>query len=258
MLVAVVEIGAVAAIVASQCGPVKRKRLERFAALHDLDITLGNGAMVISYLRTTRRWRAAGFLTGLAVYLLVKVVRGEISLGIGFDYPFLGWYTGAVIAELRLRRPHGGDRRPPALLSMPAQFLSILAVAGWVFVLLSAVTDGIQETVTLVLAAAVALLSVLIQLKLARGPVPGADDDVIRAGLAMRSRSLHVLAVGAPVFLACAVTKAISSAGPAQPDTAQISIHLDLYGLFLVLLVVVVWKVATRPHPIRLHEASAV
>lgn len=253
--VAVVEVAIAAAIAARQCEPVDRSRLERLAALHRLTVTPGNGAMLIDYLRTTRRWRAGGFVAGLAVYLLINATSGGLGFGIDSGYPFMGWYAGAMIAEIALRRPPSGVHRPPLLISWPALILSVLSLAGCSIVLAVAVHGGTLRA-ALLLAVAVTLLSGLLQLRLQRLRISATEDDIVRAGLAIRSRSLHVLAAGSPVFLGTAVAKAASPAG-----FNQVGLTADISSVLYFALAMLAWLIATRPRPVPLdmeHEASVV
>ncbi|MFC4591666.1 hypothetical protein [Sphaerisporangium corydalis] len=278
---ALVEIAVVSAIAAGQCRLVDRSRIERFGRLHQLTITPGNGPMVVDYLRTTRRWRAAGLVAGLVGYLLVNAATGGMGVGIEFGGPFLGWYTGAMIAEITLRRPPAGLRPPPpaglrppssarpltgtrlplsALISVPALILSVLTMACGAVVLVLGVTDGSQRL--LLLPAAVTLLSGVLQLRLLRLPVPVAHGDTVRACLAMRSRSLHVLAAGSPVLLATALTEftPLAASGPPLAGSDYLGITVDLSGILFVGLLLLAWITARRPHPIRLdarNEPSA-
>lgn len=258
-LMAVLESAVAASLAYKASGPPKRDRLERFAALHQLTVTAENGPMIISYLRTTRRWRAGGFVAGLVVYLAINVTRGGLGVGIEFGYPFLGWYVGVMIAETRLPRPTGRDRRLATLLSGPATWLSTAAMAGCVLALLMAVlavSDGIQGTVSLQeiglsLAVAVTLLSGLLQRRIAALPTLRGPSTVVAAELAVRSRSLHVLAAGALVFLVTAASVTMSGSGTDRPG-----LTVDLPGLLFLGLLALAWYTATRPWPIRLVRPS--
>jgi hypothetical protein len=52
----------IAALVAALAvdGPVSRSRVQRFVDRHNLGLSVDNGALIVAYLATTRRWRAAG------------------------------------------------------------------------------------------------------------------------------------------------------------------------------------------------------
>ncbi|GAA3070120.1 hypothetical protein [Streptosporangium carneum] len=262
---------------------MSRVRLERFAALQHLTVTVENGPPVIGYLRTTRRWRAAGFLAGLIAYLALNVLRGGMGVGIGFACPFIGWYVGAMVAETRIScpahrnedapRPAGPLSAPPrpprtagpltaatrssrtaGRLSVPlsplARFLSVTAMAFGVLVPLYAVapsgggTDGTfgLARIGMLLAAAVTLLSGLLQRRIATVTVSERFSETVAAELAMRSRSLHVLSAGAPVFLAAAVGQAMTGA-----DGIPASLTVTPFGLLFLVLAGVAWYTATRP-----------
>ncbi|MDQ1715309.1 MAG: hypothetical protein QOC60_1254, partial [Frankiaceae bacterium] len=111
----VVLVGAFAAIVrgiSSSIGPVSRERVAKFARRQTLFITPDNGNMVIAYLATTRRWRAAGLAMGVVVSI-------AWSFGNGFSVNMVqliaGWFAGAVIAEWRISRLPVGTRRAASL-----------------------------------------------------------------------------------------------------------------------------------------------
>lgn len=54
--------------------PVPRERVARFARRQGLAITPDNGAAVIRYLATTRRWRAGCLVGAFQVFVVVPLV----------------------------------------------------------------------------------------------------------------------------------------------------------------------------------------
>src|SRR4051794_29594931 len=115
-------------VAALECsGPVSRKRLERFAQRQCLDITAANGDQIIRYLATTRRWRVTGFAAGYVLSILATVLVHQVG-SLGFLVLFAGWFTGALVAEVRVAHLAHGPRRiasvqprlPRSYLSRPA------------------------------------------------------------------------------------------------------------------------------------------
>ena len=109
-------------------GPVSRRRVETFAQRQQLTITPANKDQVIRYLATTRRWRVTGFLVGLFASRFVGPQPGEISTGAEYITIFVGWFLGALVAEVGVAHPAQGPvpaaslrpRRPrPSLTTAP-------------------------------------------------------------------------------------------------------------------------------------------
>ena len=206
--------GLLAAGAAALQGEVSRARLERFARRQRLVITTGNGAAVLSYLGTTRRWRALGLITAVLASLSASLLfNGELS--IQFLVVFLGWFAGAVIAEWRIARaPSSGTRRALLVPRRLADHLPDVPryAAGLAFAVpLLAVAVGVvavhtarERLVVLgwgVLTLAVAGALVLVARHVLPRPQVVGPPDVLAADEAIRSRSLHVLA-GSAVALA--------------------------------------------------------
>ncbi|NUT33221.1 MAG: hypothetical protein HOV79_09115 [Hamadaea sp.] len=200
-----------AAAVAS--GPLTRSRLESFARLHRLPVTVDNGNQVIRYLAVTRRWRCAGLGAGAAVWVALNLP--EQRVGVSSFALFSGWFAGALAAELHLARTVRGLRRSASLrprtpgdyvrphvwwlpvigtaaLAVPWAYAAVLhafgRAAGWP--LGPGTIGGL-----LVLGGAV-----LIRRRILWRPQPPAAADVVRADDAIRSRSLHVLSAAAFVL----------------------------------------------------------
>lgn len=117
-LVVVVVIGVLLVwlVQVSATGPVPRHRLLAFAVRQELTITPDNGDLVIRYLATTRRWRTAGLMTGVACAALWALRDGEVR----FDAlsAFAGWFVGvAALAVPAVVGRHVLERRQPADLA---------------------------------------------------------------------------------------------------------------------------------------------
>jgi hypothetical protein len=188
-------------------GPVSRRRVERFASRQQLEITSGNGDLVIRYLATTRRWRSAGLATGLLASVVYGVSRGTSSADVPAE--FIGWFLGAVVAEWRLSGIDPGANRAALLvprrrsdyLSRPARImtdatLAIMFGAGLTdiaWTVLDGAPVSAPHVALLLLAAAVVVIVALVQRRLLARPQPVAARDLLAADDAIRSRSLHVL-----------------------------------------------------------------
>jgi hypothetical protein len=211
-------------------GPVARKRLERFAWRQRLEVTATNGDQIIRYLATTRRWRVAGFTAGYVLSIAAVVVVNDIG-NLGFVVLFAGWFTGALVAEIRVAHLAHGTRRAASLRPRrPGFYLPVvawalvpvaagLAVAVAVATLVARASHRAEPdwwaAVWLVVALATAGTVRAVQRRVLRRPQPLAAPDVLAADDAIRSRSLHVLAGGGTALVLLCVT--------AQLD----AIHLD-------------------------------
>ena len=93
-------------------GPIRKTRVDRFAARQVLPITPVNGEQVVRALGITHRWRRLGLMSGFAVAATVAAMQARIE--VNFLAMFLGWFVGAVIAEWRISAPSGGGTVAPA------------------------------------------------------------------------------------------------------------------------------------------------
>ena len=119
----------VAGILSNIHGPVSRSRLERFARRQRLDITVDNGAQVIGYLATTRRWRAAGLAAGFGVSVLRSL---PAAVNADFVLLFAGWFLGALVAEVRVAHLAHGPVRTASL--QPRRADAYLGRTSWALV----------------------------------------------------------------------------------------------------------------------------
>lgn len=247
-------------------GPVSRSRVEKFARRQHLQITVGNGNRVIRYLATTRRWRVAGFLTGIGASQL-GAPPGNI---IHFDFItiFMGWFLGALVAEARVAHLEYGSVRAASL--QPRQPRRYVQRSAWALVPATAAVAALTGVATalvggtggaepdwwrawwtLVAALAVAGAVRWVQLGVLRRAQPLAAPDLLAADDAMRSRSLHVLCGGGAAmvgFLWLRQLDAIHAAGV----SSQVIGAVQTLGVFVIALAG--WQVATsapapRPTP---------
>ena len=267
-LVVVVVIGVLLVwlVQVSATGPVPRHRLLAFAVRQELTITPDNGDLVIRYLATTRRWRTAGLMTGVACAALWALRDGEVR----FDAlsAFAGWFVGAVVAEWRVATA-GRPDRPSARLAprllrdhvgpvgrwSPVAGLAVAAALGaWALADAAAGGDADVPRVLglLVLAvAALAVPAVVGRHVLERRQPADLAPDVLAADDAVRRRSLHVLA-GSALALVAWPSATLVQQVPA-PDTAA----FVLVATVVVGSVVGGWLIARTPYRLQPHPDRA-
>jgi hypothetical protein len=192
-------------LVAAALRPVSRARLERFARRQELEITVANGAVVIDYLATIRRWRVGGFLAGLLFSFGLGFTQR--SSGVGGFGALVGWFVGALVAEWHLESRRAVPRARSALLVarrlsdyLPRSFV-VVSAAVWAAALVLAVGELMHQrpAQSSVIAALCVVLVVtpltwLIGRRVVERPRGILPDDVLAADDALRSRSVHVLA----------------------------------------------------------------
>ena len=88
-------------------------RAQEWAAAQGLQLDDGNGAVVASYLRRSRRWRMAGALLGTIAGLAVSR-SGESSL-LPLALLLTGYLVGVLAGELATRHEVRGSRRRASL-----------------------------------------------------------------------------------------------------------------------------------------------
>ena len=240
--------------------PVSRTRLELFARRQRLHITATNGNQVIAYLATTRRWRAAGLVTGILVSIAWTVANGGFA--VHSLTLFAGWFAGACAAEVRSthlslasrRAAFLRPRRPAAYLPRPAWALLTVCVALSVAIaiataVLAALGDarpGVPAVFWLLAALVVAAMVRSAQLRALRRPQPLAEPDVIRADDAIRSRSLHVLAGGGAALVLYCCSGQLAALNLA-PNSAGHDAIGWIQGIGIVLIPVIGFSVGTWP-----------
>ena len=242
--------------------PVSRERLQQFVDRHDIRLTADNNALIIGYLATTRRWRAAGLAAGLTAYTVIDLRHGRI--GVNLAYLLAGWFAGALIAEVRvaglLTRRRAASLAPRTLdryLSRPGRRALPWAVLASL-VLTAAAEQGSDDgrggrAVALAVTLTVALVVWLTTRRVLRRPQPVAPDDVLAADNAIRSRSLHaVTASGTTLVLYCALGQAVTVLGAGSSGLAAV---VTLAGA-----VAVPWfgrRLATSPWVVRSDRVAA-
>jgi hypothetical protein len=258
LFVAAVLVPGVALVATYADGTVTRARLERFARRQRLSISVGNGNHVIRYLATTRRWRQAGFAGGVILSQFAAPPRSIIYFNA--IVIFVGWFVGALIAEVHVAQLEYGPVRLASLQPRrPDQYLGRLA---WMLVPVAAAVSLLTGAGTAVadangwaqpnrarviaLVAAALVLAVLIraiQHRVLRRPQPLAAPDIVEADDAIRSRALHVLAGGGTALVLFLVNNQL---GEIHPTTSTYADAIrSLQGVATYVIAVVGWLVAT-------------
>jgi hypothetical protein len=245
-------------------GPVSRARLERFARRQRLEVTVDNGDQVFRYLATTRRWRVAGLASGMVGTSVFAATHPEGGGPRSVLTLFVGWFLGALVAEIRVAHlAHGSPRvaslrprRPTGYLGrstwalVPAAAVLATVVAAGTLWARSAGTAAADWTAGLWygLALAVTVAVRVTQLTVLRRPQPLAAPDLLAADDAIRSRSLHVLAGGGTALvLLCAggQLNAMHATG------GLLDVVRGVTGLGVFVVLILAWNVATSVWPPR-------
>ena len=246
----------------SATGPVPRHRLHAFAVRQELVITPSDGALVIRYLATTRRWRTVGLTTGVGAAAGWALRDGEVR----FDAlsAFAGWFVGAVVAEWRVATA-GPPDRPSARLAprllrdhvgpvgrwSPVAGLAVAAaLAAWALADAAAGgdVDVLRVLGLLVLAvAALGVPAVVGRHVLERRQPADLAPDVLAADDAVRRRSLHVLA-GCALALVAWPSSTLVQQVPAADGPASL-----LVGLVVLSSIIGGWLVARTPYRLQPH-----
>ena len=191
----------VALVVGRAWGPVSRAQLSTFAVRQRLEITPGNGELVIRYLAHTRRWRVAGVVAGIAAMAaLSQIDRWPFLL------VFAGWFSGAIIAELRLAAGPTGTRRVASL--EPRTFHRYVGRTAWFMLPVAMVLDAavaiggalerhpLRQGTLLIIAGGVTPVVMVARTRIVDRAQSFARVELIAADDAIRSRALHVLCGG--------------------------------------------------------------
>lgn len=245
-------------------GTVSRRRVERFAVRQGLVVTVDNGNQVIRYLATTRRWRVAGFVAGLvASGIFFRQPSENISVGAELIVIFVGWFAGALIAEVRVEHlEHGRIRAASLQPRRPERYVqrftwALVPAAAVVAVATGAATAAAAALgwaepnwawagFWLLVGLGVAATVRTIQHAVLRRPQPLAAPDVIAADDAIRARALAVLSAGGAALVLLMVLNQIGSVHPVGVRDSVIY-GIRFYGALAVALFG--WIVAASPPP---------
>jgi hypothetical protein len=279
-------------IVGHRLRPVEREEVETLAGLADLDVTQSNVGLLVDAIARTRLWRTVGVLVAVMACVAWAVVVAYREQRLTFELAFLLWglvgfWAGAVIAELRTAQADPGDGPRTASLSRReiADYVGSWAVRWprWL-----GLTGAIAGVVALLAgsrdawvlgsglgAAAISVAGLVVAQYVLERSRPDLAPDVAAADDAVRSRSLHAIGgatVGigiwtASLAVAGALITLIALAAGDDPSLVlddQAQILGGLYGLVLVVFCVVLpitgfvvgQRLARRPFPVRRRDSA--
>lgn len=202
----VVGVGAVLWLALIIESPVAPSRVREFSHRKQVLLTDANSAAVMRYLGTTRRWRSAGVVMGLAYGLAAAWQQRTVSINVATV--FLGWFIGALVAEWRVGLAAEGERRAASLaprrggayvgrvrLVAPALLL-VAIVAGTLADLSSDQSSGRHRAAVLSLAIGLVVVSAGLAVGrhvLTRPQPASLDESVVAADNVLRTTSLRVV-----------------------------------------------------------------
>ena len=226
------------AVLARAYAPLTDGAVREWAGAHGLRLTVENRDLVHRHLRSARILRTWGGLAGVVVPSIVELAwHGRLTLlGFGADgehnpggigWVFAGYLAGALLAELRLARPSGGDRRAAALVPrelpdyLPRGVVwaqrGLAAVAALGLVAVALVPYGERaappdHAALLTGAGVVVLLTIALEVlerRLVRRPQPFTSASLLAADDAIRAQAVHSVA-GAGLALLLLLTSGIA------------------------------------------------
>lgn len=208
-------------------GPVSRHRVQQFADRHRIAVTPDNGALIVAYLATTRRWRAGGLAGGLAAHAALDLRHVSLT------YVLAGWFAGALVAEVRVAGLLGPRRVASLTPRTPQRYLSRLgrralpaSVAASLILTGVAAANGGEVIAPVAITVVVGLVVWLTARRILERPQSVAPADVLAADNAIRSRSLHaVTASGVTLVLYCAFGRLLWIIGDG-PSTLVVAVLL--------------------------------
>jgi hypothetical protein len=215
--------GLVAFVVAD--APVSRERLARFASRHGLTVTADNAPHVVRYLALTCRWRVAGVVVGLTAHTVAGFQRQSLSVSI--LYGLVGWFVGAIVAEIRatppaaVRRAASLEPRSVNRYVTPAARTALVVTTGLCLVAVALTFDNPRVWVRPLIAAIVLPVLVLaVVRRIAVRAQPISSPDIIAADEAIRRSSSQALYAAAVTLLLYA------SVGPLLWATVRDSVNV--------------------------------
>ena len=243
-------------------GPVARARVEQFAKRQRIEITVDNGEQVIRYLALTRRWRVSGLFAGIFLASAAVSQTHWTSSLFAALVSIVGWFVGALVAELLQASVPTAPRRvaslarrtgsrylgAPARLLVPA--LTLLSLAGWIVTVATVRPRPWFPAITAPAVGALLIAAVVIgvQRHVVSRAQPLLPPDQLAADDAIRSRSLHVLTgTGATLNLMCVADQLVRAAASFSAATAWHHHLIVAAKLVAVGGVVLGWLIATRP-----------
>jgi hypothetical protein len=202
--------------------PVQRAELEAFAGASGLDVTVANGPRVLEAIARTRLWRMVGLLvagSASAAAVVVRAVRtGVLHVGVEIVlWLLIGYFVGAVLGELLTAwsAPAPGPRSASLRRREASEYVGSWAVRwprllGAVGLVAALAAPALGDRswwlpAAGVGAAVVCGVTVLVTRFVLERPQQPAEEDLLAADDAIRSRSLHALAataIGIELWLA--------------------------------------------------------
>jgi hypothetical protein len=206
--------GAWVAIIAAAAGlfafvaadvPVQRSRVEAFARRRGVVVTDSNAHHLVRYLALTRRWRVAGVVSATMAF----TVHGLQHQTIGVDVlvGLAGWFTGAIIAELRIagpvavRRVASLERRTVGRYVPALVRLALLGAMGLSIVAAASLAWGLHALVLLTGAVALPLVVTVVSHRVVVRRQPIDPPDILAADEAIRRNSVRTLHAAATTLL---------------------------------------------------------
>lgn len=247
-------------------GPVSRADLQRFMDRTGVVLTTGSAPLVVDGLARSRRWRTAGVLLSLAVWLAWSIVSGTVRFDTFMGtLVALGYALGALAGEVRstwarpagprsasLARRHESDYVKPWARTIPT-VLVVVAVVIAIPVALHRPLDSVVLLGAAVLTWAVGRWCTRL---IVERPLPAAATDVVDADAGLRSRALH--AIGGAVCLVTGwvlialVADLVLGGSTPQPNSGLAGLALLLMAVWLVYSV----RLGTSAFPVAASEPA--
>lgn len=246
-------------------GPIRKTRVDRFAARQVLPITPVNGEQVVRALGITHRWRRLGLMSGFAVAATVAAMQARIE--VNFLAMFLGWFVGSLVAEWRISAPPAQTERRVASLGVrslsnyltPSTRITAGAVVGLLVGALIVTAPSLLEATARApwLTAAVETLLGGVALwavsrRVVGRPQPAASSDAVETDNALRGHALTVIA-GSAIALA---TQPLGTLIALVPGLDPAYAALIGFGL-LVAGLLLGWYVAAQSPSVRERALAA-
>ena len=247
-------------------GPVSRADLQRFMDRTGVVLTTGSAPLVVDGLARSRRWRTAGVLLSLAVWLAWSIVSGTVRFDTFMGtLVALGYALGALAGEVRstwarpagprsasLAKRHESDYVKPWARTIPT-VLVVVAVAVAIPVALHRPLDSVVLLGAAVLTWAVGRWCTRL---IVERPLPAAATDVVDADAGLRSRALHAIGgavclVTGWVLIALAADLVLGGSTP-QPNSGLAALALLLMVVWLVFSV----RLGTSAFPVATSDPA--
>ena len=272
--------------------PVGRDEVEDLAELADVEVTSGNVGVLVDAIARTRLWRTLGVtvaVMGCLVWATVGVLReGRLDFLLAYLLVGLvGYWAGAVVAELRTAQADPGDGPRAASLerreltdyvgSWAARWPRRLGLAGAISGAV-ALAAGSRDPWVIgagLGAAAISVAGLVVAQYVLERSRPDLAPDIAAADDAVRSRSLHAIGgatVGIGIWTASLAVAGLIITALVRLSGGDASLVLTLdqsglggvYALVLVVFCVVLpitgfvvgRRLGRRPFPVRRRDSA--